>query len=1611
MSENINNDSIGYVSLHNHTSFSILDSLIEVKDLFIKTKELGQTAVAITDHGTMGAMWGALQASKDTGVKLIAGCEHYFVDDLSNTDARLSHFILLAKNAKGYENLLKLTAEGYDNYIVSFKRSIPRIDWSILEKYSEGLICTTACANGILGQLINQKKFDEAISRAKRLKDIFGDDLAIELQPHALKRTQNAYSGEIDQISTNKRLRKIAEDLDIKCIVATNAHYIEKEHKEAHDVLLAISAGAPVKSGMRLQYEGADLHMKSETEVLEKLARISYDRDFAIECIKNTKYFADKCEFPDWIDPKFSNPSGKELPSFPVKDQSDYNEFLNWMKGKSNLENKEEDECYLRYLCEINLAKKIPEANHKQYLERLEEELDVLEYHKFSSYMLIVHDYLAWARRKYQVGYGRGCVTKGTKVLTNSGYKNIEDITISDKVWSHTGNLRDVNLTFKYPVKEDLLSIKTDKSFGNITFTKDHKVYGTKSVDVAPDWISIGEMNVGDYIAMPFLRRANEYFNHTYDLSKYNTGFYEEIEGDDNLYYSSFDKDLNMRGVAKKLGIHHSCVRNVVLGKGSKHKDTILKYFDDNNIKNDNFIIKKKILKYILIDSDILYLLGRWVGDGSINSAKTGVVISFNSNDTVGYNKITKIIDKLGWSRSTSFSKVSNSFNLTITNMLVCSWFIDLFPDYKNSSKTKSFPKFWRKLSNSQITDLLYGYFDADGTINRNRMESIKTVSNKLALETKEALQYIEIISGVHCEKDPIRNGNVTQSAYKNSFVGLNLKYIKKTPMYSNGWLCKIRSIDTVKDDFVYDIEVDKDHSYVTTNYAVHNSVGGSLVAYLTDIHVANPIKYGLIFARFHNKQKKSFPDIDSDFCSSGKEAVTEYIKQKYGKDQVASVTNMNRMTPKVYVKSIARSFVYGGDRKTAVQVGNALADTIPADIPNMRLAFENAALFNEYTKPISEGGAGYTEVKKYHEHIAGKLAALSTHAGGLIIGKRSLKGLIPLRKDKEGNISIEFEKNGAEELGLVKMDILGVKTLEIVRKTHELIKETTGSSISYPDFEEYDEKTYKLLSDGNTFCVFQLGTSDGTIDLCQKIKPKCLEDISIINSLARPSSRDIRSEFISVKNGEREVKILHESLNAAFKPTFGFGLYEESLLQLARDVAGWDYHEADKLRKLTKEKGKNPEKVKQWRQEFIDDSVNNDIPKNIATRIWDETISAFSGYGFNKSHSILYSILSYHTAWLKAHYPLQFLVCNLQSEIEANSKDSKINISKIKEEIRSLGVNILPPDVNISDISYKIIDKDTILTGLDALKFMGKDAIPNIIENRPYSNFDEFLTKINGRSVNIRSIQALVASGCLGSFGLSRKLMYLYSADYKKKLQSFIVNNKKNPEKYPSFSYPWPKMDDWTLAEKCALEKFYLGESLSGNKIKQFNGFFTGGAPSFKNLVKLLPRPTANITESQLRKYNKKVTLLQGEIINIREFKIKKEDSKLLGMIMAHLTVEDPFGNNILVTFFPEGWVAFQNRFRNLSSNKFKLEVGCGMYFNGNLNWYNDELSIIYEDLVKVCSVPPLPKDLESKKISLKKEPKLKKPSEDDLDRNVLLEELENELINSGNTDLDDDD
>ncbi len=1163
-----------FVSLHNQTHYSILDSLSSPKELFLRAKELGQSALAITDHGSLAGAWEAFKASKEVGVKLIIGCEFYFLDSVKDTDKKLRHLVLLAKNAVGYKNLLTLNKVGFDQSEIRGKRVYSIIDWNNLEKYSEGLICLTACGNGVLSQLLMNKQFDEAEVSLLKLKNIFNDNLAIEIQPNNMRRGSTAYNDEIDQTFLNRQLINLGKKHDVKIVAATNSQYLRKEDHEVHDVLLSIGSHQPIYSNFRLKYTVPDFYLKSGDEVKSFFIR-NYGEELANEFCSNSVYFANLCENPIWIDPKFSNPSGKELPIFPVKDESDYQEFINWKSAQlEKMQSLDEDKLYLRFKCEKNLpsrVKNVEPERLKDYYDRLEEEYDVLEYHGFSSYMLIVGDFISWAR--------------------NNG-------------------------------------------------------------------IAVGE------------------------------------------------------------------------GRGS---------------------------------------------------------------------------------------------------------------------------------------------------------------------------------------------------------------------------------------------------------------AGGSLVAFLLGIHQADPIKYNLIFARFHNKEKSSFPDIDTDFAPSGRERVQNYLRQKYGADHVAHVSNVNTITPKVYVRDIARACELGGSREAAVKLGNDVADCIPADIHSIDEALKRVPLFEEYCKK-------YPEFAKY-KSICGKYRAWSTHAGGIIISARPLTGLIPLRKDKDGAWAIEYNKEVAEENGLVKMDTLGLSTLDIIGQIEELIAES-GKELPPKnfDYDEYDDKTYKLISSGDTFGVFQLGTSGGTIDLCKRIKPTSINDISYINALARPSARDMRNDFIATKDGKKPFALLHPNLGRAFNNTFGFGLYEESLMYLAQDIAGWSLHSADRLRKLTKEKGKNPLKAQQWRTEFINDAIKNSVNEEIAKRIWDEVVEKFQGYGFNQSHSVLYSMTSYKTAYFKSHFPIEFLVANLMAEVNSNTPDAKKNIDKIKKEIRAHKVKIIPPDINTSQLVYKIKDGNKLITGLDALKFVGEDAIKDIIQKRPFKNFFDFMVRVDSRKVRANSIQALAASGALDSFKIDRKLIFLYVSDYRKKLQVWLKKHNPNIEE---FVYPWPKEPNWSLPELYALENFYLGEGFICKASDAYGSFFKDD----------------HQTISDIKKAKEKANLNNIKLIvkDFFEFKVKKETSQYYGQSMIKATVEDKYGEQCSLTIFPEKWKQLQDRIKEINS-KIKFDVGLALHFSGNVNVYEDDVGIIFYQLYNIAAPPSVPADLKAKKVSLR-ETKVKETLTPEIvinNNNPLQEEIEDSLYDNGLIDLD---
>lgn len=1173
-----------YVSFHNHTSFSVMDALIKPMDLFKKAKELNQSAIAVTDHSTLAAAHDSLIASKETGVKLIMGCEFNFVDSLKESveKQRLRHVILCAKNHVGYQNLLKILRLANDNLIINFKKTFPRIDWDILSSHSEGLICTTACSGGILGQLINNRKIPEAKIVALKLKEIFKENLALEIQPHALKRQSNAYNDFIDQQLVNTQLIKLSKEINVPLLPTTDAHYLVKEHADAHDVLLAIGAGQPVESGARLRYTVPDFYVKSREEVESFFKRL-YPTEAEAWC-DNSLHFSSLCEFPEWIDPGYSNPSKKELPDFPVHNQADYSQFQQWKTSDAakkyviNSETKEDD-AYLKFMVDQKIYTKSLLPDKQKYIDRVNDEFEVISSKDFSSYLLIVADILNWARsQNIPVGIGRG-------------------------------------------------------------------------------------------------------------------------------------------------------------------------------------------------------------------------------------------------------------------------------------------------------------------------------------------------------------------------------------------------------------------------------SVGGCGIAYFADIHQADPLRYNLIFERFQNREKVAYPDCDLDVSKKHRRKVIKYIEDKYGSEYVASISNYMQLTPKPYARAIARTFRFGGDIKSAVRIGNEIADSIPKEIHSVKDALIKAPLFAEYAKK-------YPELAKYAGTIGNCFLAFAKHAAGIVISKRPLVDIVPTRRDKDGFLVLEYEKDRAEANGLVKMDWLGLENLDIVNDTIEIVKKTSSKPV--PDFnnfnyDNYDSKTYDLISNGNTFGVFQLGTSGGTIELCKKMKAKSIEELAFINALARPASADIRKPFIDAKHGVKVPKLLHPSLTRAFGPTYTFGIYEESLFFLAQDVAGWTLNEADALRKLTKDKGKNPEKVAKLRTKFIEGAIKNNLTQELAIKVWDETVEKFGGYGFNASHATFYSLLGYQTAYLKAHFPLQFLTANLNSECDSNAPNAEDNMLKLKQELRALDVKVLPPDVNNSTMDYSILDEQSLLTGLSALKYMSKDAIPEIIEKRPYTSLEDFITKVSASKVKMPSIAALIGSGCFDKFGKNRKQMFLYAADFRKKASLFKERN----ETLEGFNYPFPEMDDWTIPEKHALEHFYLGEGLTGTPFEVYTGFFDSKAINFADLSKYFPE------DPKVKEYDvgPQIGNLQGIVEKFFEFKVKKVTSKIFGQEMAKMTMRDPFGNSINVTFFPDTLADFYKRVKQLKGSKFKIEPGVALHFAASVSYFEGSLGLTFQMLKKITEFPKKPEDLKPKKVVLKIPSKNKKTKKSKLEQSLqdVIEEVEETLVENG--------
>lgn len=521
-------------------------------------------------------------------------------------------------------------------------------------------------------------------------------------------------------------------------------------------------------------------------------------------------------------------------------------------------------------------------------------------------------------------------------------------------------------------------------------------------------------------------------------------------------------------------------------------------------------------------------------------------------------------------------------------------------------------------------------------------------------------------------------------------------------------------------------------------------SAAGSLVSYALGITNINPLKYNLLFERFLNPERVSMPDIDLDFCFEKRDRVINHIVEKYGSDRVSQIITFGTMAARAAIRDVGRAMdvPYGDVDKIAKMIPAELGVTINRALeisPDLMQSYEN-----DYdTKKIIDVARA----------IEGMPRHASIHAAGVVIGRERLSTLLPLAKTSDNHVITQFAKETVEDIGLLKMDILGLRTLTVLDRAVEIIERRHGVRVDLDNMSLDDEKVYELLQAGDTIGVFQL-ESDGLRRILCDMKPNRFEDLIAVIALYRPGplGSGMVDDFIKCKHGEQEIEYVHPLLEDILKETYGVILYQEQVMLIASRLANFSMGEADMLRRAMGKK--KVEVLMAQRDKFISGASANSIDESISSHLFD-LMEAFAGYGFNKSHSAAYAMVSYQTAYLKAHYPEEYMCAFLSSVIDHQEK-----VVFYIKECKKMGINILPPDINESYENFTAA-REGIRFGLGAIKNVGSNAVKTIVEIRKdgsYASLFDFCRRVDLSQINKRMLENLIAAGCFDSMGITRK-------------------------------------------------------------------------------------------------------------------------------------------------------------------------------------------------------------------------------------------------------------
>ncbi|WP_163558096.1 DNA polymerase III subunit alpha [Halomonas sp. NO4] len=661
-------------------------------------------------------------------------------------------------------------------------------------------------------------------------------------------------------------------------------------------------------------------------------------------------------------------------------------------------------------------------------------------------------------------------------------------------------------------------------------------------------------------------------------------------------------------------------------------------------------------------------------------------------------------------------------------------------------------------------------------------------------------------------------------------------------------------------------------------------SGAGSLVAYAQKITDLDPIGYDLLFERFLNPERVSMPDFDVDFCMEKRDRVIDYVAERYGRDAVSQIVTFGTMAAKAVVRDVARA------QGKPYSLGDKLSKLIPFEVGmTLAKALEAEPALKEFLEADEEAA----EIWEMAVKLEGITRGTGKHAGGVVIAPTKLTDFAPLLCDEDGaGLVVQFDKNDIEEAGLVKFDFLGLRTLTIIDWALEMVDKVRAAegegALDIDTIPLDDAPTFEMLKRAETTAVFQL-ESRGMKELIKRLLPDSLEDMIALVALFRPGplQSGMVDDFINRKHGRAEISYphpdyQHELLKPVLEPTYGIILYQEQVMQIAQVMAGYSLGQADLLRRAMGKK--KPEEMAKQRVGFLEGCEANGIDAELAGNIFD-LVEKFAGYGFNKSHSAAYALVSYQTAWLKAHYPGPFMAAVMSTEMDNLDK-----VVPLIEECRHLGLTVTPPDVNVGGYKFTVDTEGRVVYGLGAIRGVGEGPIGAIVEAReaegPFSDLFDFCRRIDPRRMNKRTLEALIRSGALDNLGPSRAVLTAALDDALRAAAQTQTNQ--NLGMMDMFGEAFVEEDEasdpyaehrrvreWSDKERLAGEKETLGLYLTGHPIDEYEG----------ELARFVATRISDLKPSR------EPQRVAGLVVGLRTMKSRRGDT------MAFVTLDDRTG------------------------------------------------------------------------------------------------------------------